>query len=425
MKKILLIIAFLFAGITAFSQSGVPEPTHTLTPSKFKPGNWHMLGAWDSTNACYADTLGYYMEGDTVKIWSNKILWINGNTIQPNLWKLTGNNLEPVISTNYINTDSSYYIKGVDFIRYFPDPYYSLAIGEGAMNNDTIGADNIAIGRNALYFNSTGISNTALGSDAIQRCVSGSENTSIGAGSLYYNRSGSRNTSIGLSSLQFNTSGDNNIALGYRAGYASTLSNRLWIGQGDSNAAIIYGEMLTRPRIRINGNTYIKNDLQVTGDITADTIIAGYISTTDTPIYSKAAFDDSSRTITGGTNVFVSNGKGSLFTKIATEGLTWSGDTCIISTAGNYSVDFALYGTGGNGADWKIRRANKRGAVITYGVSGAYFSTDGASNYHGGSLHAFIIGAEAGDRVYLTLTRIGGSGDFIARAGRFQIRKVN
>jgi len=459
MKKILLIIAFLFAGITAFSQSGVPEPTHTLTPSKFKPGNWHMVGTWDSTNACYADTLGYYMEGDTVKIWSNKILWINGNTIQPNLWKLTGNKLEPVISTNYVNTDSSYYIKGIDFIRYYGDPYYSLGIGDASMTNDTVSYHNISIGRNSLNRTSTGNNIVSIGNSSLSMNKSGTGNTSIGYQSMYSNTTGSynvstgyscllsnktgnnntsygyysnrftssgnNNTSIGYYSLANNTTDSNNIAIGYYAGYDATLSNRLWIGQGDSNAAIIYGEMLTRPRIRINGNTYIKNDLQVTGDITADTIIAGYISTTDTPIYSKAAFDDSSRTITGGTNVFVSNGKGSLFTKIATEGLTWSGDTCIISTAGNYSVDFALYGTGGNGADWKIRRANKRGAVITYGVSGAYFSTDGASNYHGGSLHAFIIGAEAGDRVYLTLTRIGGSGDFIARAGRFQIRKVN
>jgi len=418
-----------------------------------------MLGAWDSPNACYADTLGYYMEGDTVKIWSNKILWINGNTVQPNLWKLTGNKLEPVISTNYVNTDSSYYIKGVNFIRYYKIPYYSIGIGEdalksittghenigiglsslasnttgnnntsignGSLYGNTTGGDNIAIGFNCLSANTTGMYNSSLGSQALVNNTTGRRNTCVGRQAGSTNTIGRNNTAIGADALYFNISDSNNIAIGYYAGYSATLSNRLWIGQGDSNAAIIYGEMLTRPRIRINGNTYIKNDLQVTGDITADTIIAGYISTTDTPIYSKAAFDDSSRTITGGTNVFVSNGKGSLFTKIATEGLTWSGDTCIISTAGNYSVDFALYGTGGNGADWKIRRANKRGAVITYGVSGAYFSTDGASNYHGGSLHAFIIGAEAGDRVYLTLTRIGGSGDFIARAGRFQIRKVN
>jgi len=295
MKKILLIIAFLFAGITAFSQSGVPEPTHTLTPSKFKPGNWHMLGAWDSTNACYADTLGYYMEGDTVKIWSNKILWINGNTVQPNLWKLTTNKLEPVVSTNFINTDSSYYLKGVDFIRYFGDPYYSLGIGDASMTNDTVSYHNISIGRNSLNRTSTGNNIVSIGNSSLSMNKSGTGNTSIGYQSMYSNTTGSynvstgyscllsnktgnnntsygyysnrftssgnNNTSIGYYSLANNTTDSNNIAIGYYAGYDATLSNRLWIGQGDSTQAIIYGEMLTRPRIRINGELNVSSKL--------------------------------------------------------------------------------------------------------------------------------------------------------------------
>lgn len=312
MKKILVNLALFFAVIATYGQ----QPVHIYTPHLMAPGNWYVVGTWDSTNACYADTLGFFLEGDTVSIWSNKFLNIPAfNNI--NFWKLTGDKLEPKIATNYVNTDSAYYIKGVNLIRYFPDPYYSLAIGDGAMNNDTIGADNIAIGHNALYFNSTGISNTALGSDAIQRCVSGSANTSIGAGSLYYNRSGSRNTSIGASSLLFNTSGDNNIAIGYSAGYSATLSNRLWIGQGDSNAAIIYGEMLTRPRIRINGELFATT---IKTTITSDTLTDGV----PTEAEINAALGLTPATATRGATYIIQDADGTLLIyDVISDGTDW------------------------------------------------------------------------------------------------------
>lgn len=141
-------------------------------------------------------------------------------------------------------------------------------------------------------------------------------------------------------------------------------------------------------------------------------------------VYGKATFSDKAVTVTGGTNVIVSDGAGTLFVKTAANYVTWSGDTCILQYAGNYIIDFALYGTGNVNTDWKIQRANKRGVTVTYGDAVAYCTTDGASNYSGGSLNAFIIGGQVGDRVYLVLTRIAGSGDFTVRSGRFQIRRL-
>lgn len=141
-------------------------------------------------------------------------------------------------------------------------------------------------------------------------------------------------------------------------------------------------------------------------------------------VYGKATFSDKAVTVTGGTNVIVSDGAGTLFVKTAANYVTWSGDICILQYAGNYIIDFALYGTGNVNTDWKIQRANKRGVTVTYGDAVAYCTTDGASNYSGGSLNAFIIGGQVGDRVYLVLTRIAGSGDFTVRSGRFQIRRL-
>ncbi len=73
---------------------------------------------------------------------------------------------------------------------------------------------------------------------------------------------------------------------------------------------------------------------------------------------------------------------------------------------------------------WQIQRANKRGASVTYGEAVAYFTTDGASNYNGATLTAFIVNGQVGDRCYLVLTRVAGSGGFTIRSGRFQIRRL-
>lgn len=159
----------------------------------------------------------------------------------------------------------------------------------------------------------------------------------------------------------------------------------------------------------INTNTVL---IDATGVITA------------ADVYGKATFSGKTVTISGGSNVIVSDGSGTLFVKTAANYVTWSGDTCILQYAGNYVIDFALYGTGNVNTDWQIKRANKRGVTVTYGDAVAYCTTDGASNYSGGSLNAFIIGGQVGDRVYLVLTRVAGNGDFTARSGRFQIRRL-
>ena len=167
--------------------------------------------------------------------------------------------------------------------------------------------------------------------------------------------------------------------------------------------------IITMGQINLNNNTVVVSS---TGVLTA------------VDVYGKATFANKTQAITGGTNVIVSDGSGTLFTKTAANYVTWSGDTCILQYAGNYVIDFAVYGTGGVNADWILQRASKRGETTTYGDAVSYFTTDGASNYSGGVLTAFIINGQVGDRVYLVISRLSGFGDFTARSGRFQLRRL-
>ena len=193
-------------------------------------------------------------------------------------------------------------------------------------------------------------------------------------------------------------------------------------------------------------NLYVVNNTFINGEFSADTIYADTIYThtisgmspvninnviiddigvlTATDVYGKATFKSKTVTIAGGTNTVVTDGSGTLFDKTAANYVTWSGDTCILQYDGNYIIDFALYGSGGSNVDWQLQRATQRGGVTTYGDAVAYFTTNGAANYDGGTLTAFLIGGQVGDIVWLALSRIGGSGNFTARSGRFQIRRT-
>ncbi len=226
MKKIFLLLVLVCLSVIMYGQN----PFKIYNPDiRFKWG---------------ADSVRFDIVGNTLFLFDT-IVWPDGtrqwsaDSLTPGsgFWKLTGDKLEPKVATNYINTDSSYYIKGIDFIRYNPT------------------LKNHAVGELALFSNTTGNGNTANGYH-----------------SLYSNTTGNYNTANGMQSLYSNTTDSNNIAIGYHAGYDAALSNRLWIGQGDSTQAIIYGEMLTRPRIRINGELFATT---IKTTITSDTLTDG------------------------------------------------------------------------------------------------------------------------------------------------------
>jgi hypothetical protein len=293
MKKIVLIIVFALLSVWAFGQA--------------KPQDIKVNRLWCNTMYLLTPLVG---TSDSVLVEENgRIKYVLATNLSgASLWKLTGDKLEPKISTNYINTGSSYYIKGVNFIRYFDNPYFSIAVGDGAMSNDTIGSHNIAIGKNSLYSNTTGSYNISNGNYSLYSNTTGSKNIANGYQSLFNNTIGNDNIANGAASLFNNTEGYNNIAngyqslfsnttgyeniangaaslfnnttgsgniaIGYKSGqYADTAANGLlWIGEGDYNNAIIYGNMLT-DSLRLNASVVIKNTLISGGLINRDTVV--------------------------------------------------------------------------------------------------------------------------------------------------------
>lgn len=250
MKKILIIVILSLLSLTAFSQ--IPFKIHNKD-IRFKWGSDSMRFDITGKGFYLRDTI-YFADG--TKQWSaDTVGGVAGN------WSMSGLKIYPTTPGAYVNTDSSYYIKGVDFIRYNKTKE-SIGIGLNAIGPYSTGGGNIAIGSVSLYSNSTGNNNIGIGKGALNNNIIGNNNISMGLNSLYNSLIGGNNTSIGALTLYQNTIDSNNIALGYRAGYAAQLSNRLWIGEGDSNTSIIYGHMGNGIQyLRFNANVKIKDVL--------------------------------------------------------------------------------------------------------------------------------------------------------------------
>jgi len=90
----------------------------------------------------------------------------------------------------------------------------NVALGVGALQNNTTGVSNVASGFGALRNNSTGVGNTASGVNALQNNTTGGANTASGLVSLQQNTTGGANTADGFAALLVNTTGGNNTAIG-------------------------------------------------------------------------------------------------------------------------------------------------------------------------------------------------------------------
>lgn len=90
------------------------------------------------------------------------------------------------------------------------------------------------------------VKNTYLGDEALP-LAAGTDNTAIGYRSLYTSNSGATtNTAIGSEAGYSNAIGDGNVFVGYRAGYSETGSNKLYIANSSTSAALIKGDFSTR-----------------------------------------------------------------------------------------------------------------------------------------------------------------------------------
>ncbi|HEY2713247.1 MAG TPA: tail fiber domain-containing protein [Chthoniobacterales bacterium] len=110
--------------------------------------------------------------------------------------------------------------------------------GHNALHSATSADYATAIGNRALSSNTSG-SNVALGNEALTSTKTSLYNTGVGARALYKNTGGTANTAIGRWALNNNVFGSYNVALGERAGYNTTGSYNIDIGNegaaGESN----------------------------------------------------------------------------------------------------------------------------------------------------------------------------------------------
>lgn len=105
---------------------------------------------------------------------------------------------------------------GNDALR-FTKYYGHVAVGAGALRNDTSGVYNTAVGYLSMNNNLSGYYNVALGTSALRSNTTGFANTAIGTNSMFNHKSDSYNTSVGFESMINDTSGGLNTAIGWRS----------------------------------------------------------------------------------------------------------------------------------------------------------------------------------------------------------------
>jgi hypothetical protein len=144
----------------------------------------------------------------------------------------------------------------------------NVAVGAGALRDNTIASANTAVGFQALRNFTTGPAGfgpvglcTAVGFQALANDMEGAGNTGFGYQALFSNSGGTDNTAIGLRALYENTSGSFNVAVGTDALGSNT--------QGSGNIALGVGAG--------NGVTTGVNIICIGGNVGADVSNSCYI----------------------------------------------------------------------------------------------------------------------------------------------------
>ena len=132
----------------------------------------------------------------------------------------------------------------------------TVGLGGGAVSGNT------AIGQGALNLNTMGVGNTAVGSGALS-VTTGSYNTALGAVSLS-NSTGGNNTAVGVEALKTNISGTGNTALGF--------------GADVSTNNLIYATAIGYNAKVQNSNTIQLGSTSVTNVKTSGTLTAGAVT---------------------------------------------------------------------------------------------------------------------------------------------------
>jgi hypothetical protein len=166
-----------------------------------------------------------------------------------------GPNITGTSNTMMGTSDTNYDSPG----RYLTTGTYNVAVGNGALTNNTTGGYNIGIGSAALLSSTTSTYNVAIGHTAGYSTSTGVQNTYVGvaAGS---SGNGSYNVALGFQALQTGSSPNYSLALGYNAGYQSTGTGNTFVGPftGGGQACGFYMTSGNKNTILggFNGNSY-------------------------------------------------------------------------------------------------------------------------------------------------------------------------
>jgi hypothetical protein len=129
----------------------------------------------------------------------------------------------------------------------------NVAIGTSALNKNIGHMGNTAVGSHALFSSVTGHRNTAIGLDAMSYKTTGYSNTAVGSEALENNTTGSFNTAIGVDAGINNVTGDGNIFIGFNAGANELGSNKLYIDNSNTSTPLIHGDFDTNT-MTVNGS---------------------------------------------------------------------------------------------------------------------------------------------------------------------------
>ena len=345
MKKILVTVVLILIAAVIFGQK----------PFKIKNVEIKQVWGADSMSGILGTTYYNFFTNKDGFRFNGKLLVDTLITLSivasdtSNYWTMTGNKLSPTIPTNYVNSDSSYYLKGIDFIRL---NNYSIMIGELAGNGLDSTEASILIGTNAGEPYTGGSANyaTIVGNNAGAGCDDDNINYSTliganaGAGSEAGNGIELYSVGIGRSALNA-TRGIRNIGIGVNSGLSSYLMDSVlhissWGYPNSDTLSGIWGQFKkNNARLRINSDLTVTEDLNVTGDLTYDFIHA----------------DGSADSLVG----FSVGGTQFVYYKIATGAMTWHeadgvtavADSVTIIAPGHYRVHCWLNATTSNAND--------------------------------------------------------------------------
>ena len=291
----------------------------------------------------------------------------------------------------------------IDINGYYAAPgdmQSNVALGTGALANNTTGSQNSAEGANALQFNTTGSNNTASGASALSANTGGNDNTAAGSGALLDNTTGSGNTAAGSHALQFNTTGNHNTAAGHAALQNNTTAN-MNTAIGDS----ALGSNTTGTLNTASGAAALSNNTTGSSNTAAGT---GALSANTTGTGNTAMGQASLFAVSTGVNN-TATGVNALFNNISNGNTATGANAMQANTTGFQNTAVGLNtlasnttGNGNTGIGQGALNSNTTGSEnIGIGQGAAHNVSGGNSNnIHIGS------GGQAGDSATI---RIGGT----------------